>query len=122
MAGHPIVHIDISAKDTAAASKFYAELCGWHIDFAPDFTYYQFRGDGGPGGGFVKVDGQMYKQGDILLYIAADDIEAFLKKAATLGGKTLQPKTEIPGVGWFALFADPSGNRMGVFTAKNLQG
>lgn len=122
MSGHPIVHIDISAKDTAAASKFYAELCGWQIDHAPEFGYYMFRGDGGPGGGFVQTDGQMYKQGDILLYIAADDIEAFLKKAESLGGKALLPRTEITGVGWFALFADPSGNRMGVFTAKNPQG
>ena len=35
--------------------------------------------------------------------------------------KTLTPKTEIPGEGWFAMFADPSGNRIGVFSGMNAQ-
>ena len=122
MQSHPIVHVEISAKDAKAASEFYRQLCGWQIEHAPQFDYYQFRGEGGPGGGFVAADGQMYKAGDIVFYVATDDIESFLAKAESLGGKTLLPKTEIPGQGWFAFFADPTGNRIGVYKGMNPQG
>ncbi len=117
MVSHPIVHLDISAKDPAAASKFYAELFGWKIAVDPNFNYHQFAAEGGPGGGFVGVDDQTYKAGDIVPYVGTDDIDAFLKKAESLGGKTLMPKTEIPGIGWFAFFADPTGNRIGLYTS-----
>lgn len=122
MANHPIVHLEISAKDPAAASKFYADLCGWKITVDPQFNYHQFAAEGGPGGGFVTVDGQQYKAGDIVPYIGTDDIDAFLKKVESLGGKTVTPKTEIPGTGSFAIFADPTGNRMGVYTSAHPMG
>jgi predicted enzyme related to lactoylglutathione lyase len=28
------------------------------------------------------------------------------------------PKTEIPGMGWYAIFSDPTGNRIGLFTGR----
>lgn len=118
MAHHPIVHIEISAQDPAASDKFYAQLFDWKMEVDKQFDYHQFKAEGGPAGAFVKVDGQQYKAGDIVPYIATDDIDATLKKVAALGGKTLTPRTEIAGTGWFAFFADPSGNRIGLFTEK----
>jgi predicted enzyme related to lactoylglutathione lyase len=115
MPTYPIVHLEISAKDPAAASKFYADLAGWKIEVDPNFNYYQFSAEGGPGGGFVAPDGKQYKAGDVIPYLGADDIDATLKKVESLGGKVLLPKTEIPGVGWYAFFADPSGNRLGLY-------
>ncbi len=119
MKNHPIVHVEIAAKDTKAASEFYKELCGWQIDYAPQFNYYTFRGEGGPGGGFV---GPEQSAGGVVPYIGTDDIESFLKKAESLGGKTVVPKTEIPGIGWFAMFTDPSGNHIGVYTDTGQRG
>ncbi len=116
MAAHPIVHVEITAKDPAAASKFYAEAFGWKIEHDPQFSYYMFAAEGGPGGGWVKPDGQMYNPGEVVAYISTDDIDASLKKVESLGGKVLLPKTEIPGTGWFAFFADPSGNKLGLYT------
>jgi uncharacterized protein len=37
--------------------------------------------------------------------------------AESLGGKILMPKTEIPHVGWWAAFADPTGNRIALYTS-----
>ena len=34
MSNHPIVHIEIPAKDTGAAGKFYGDLFGWWGVFA----------------------------------------------------------------------------------------
>ncbi len=116
---HPIVHVEIPAENAAAASKFYADVFGWKIDHDPNFDYYMFAAEGGPGGGWVKPDGDQYHAGQIIPYIDTDDIEASLKKIEACGGKTLMPKHEIQGVGWFAFFADPAGNRLGLYTAAN---
>ncbi len=118
MAAHPIVHIELSATDPAASAKFYSELFGWKIDHDPAFDYYQFAPQSGPGGGFVKAGMQGYNKGDVIPYIETEDIDATLKKIESAGGKTLLPKTEIQGIGWFAFFSDPGGNRMGLYTNK----
>lgn len=116
MAAHPIAHLELSAVDPAAASRFYADLFGWKISHNEKHDYYIFEGEGGPRGGFVKPDGKQHKAGDVVVYIGTDDIDATLKRVESLGGKVLLPKTEIPGVAWYALFADPTGNRLGLYT------
>jgi hypothetical protein len=121
MSSHPIVHLEVSAKDPAAAAKFYSEMFGWKIEVDPQFNYHMFSAEGGPGGGFVEADGKNYKAGDIVPYIDTEDIAATLKKIETLGGRTLTPKTEIPGMGWYAIFADPTGNHVGLFTSMRPQ-
>ena len=122
MSSHPVVHIDIPASDPRAAGKFYADTFGWNIHTDDAFSYTMFQVEGGPGGGFVNL-GDMHglpvKPGDVLLYIDTDDIDASLVKITALGGKVLLGKSEIPGVGWWAAFSDPSGNRMGLFTSDH---
>ena len=115
MSAYPLVYVEISATDPANSAKFYADLFGWKIVVDPQMGYHQFTAEGGPGGGFPKADGKTTKAGDVIPYLAADDIDAMLKKIVAHGGKVLQPKTKIPGEGWYAWFADPSGNRMGLF-------
>jgi uncharacterized protein len=57
--------------------------------------------------------------GQVLVYIDSDDIEVDLKKVEKLGGKVLHQKTEIPGMGWFGIFKDPTGNVLGLYTSIN---
>jgi predicted enzyme related to lactoylglutathione lyase len=81
--------------------------------------------DGGPGGGFVEV-GQSgvpveYKADSLLVYVSTDDIDATLAKDESLGGKILMPKTEIPHVGWWGVFSDPTGNRIALYTSAQHQ-
>ena len=116
MSDHYVVHIEIPAGDTKAAGKFYGEAFGWKIETDPGFDYTMFEAPPGPGGGFVGTESDMYEIGQVVLYIGTDDIEATLAKIESLGGKTLMPKTEIPGVGWFAFFSDPAGNRLALYT------
>ncbi len=118
MPDHPIVHIEFAASDLSAAAKFYSGLFGWKTEHMPEMNYVTYEAPPGPGGGFSPVDGNMYKPGDVVVYVQTDDIDATLAKAESLGGSTVQPKTEIPGFGWFALFRDPTGNRIGLYTAK----
>lgn len=115
---HKIVHVEIVSKDPSAAGKFYGDLFGWNMQTAgPDLGNYVMWGDGeGGGGGFPMADGEMYNAGDTLVYFGVEDIEATLAHAEKLGGKTLMPKTEIPGTGWFAILADTTGGRIALYT------
>jgi predicted enzyme related to lactoylglutathione lyase len=120
MTPHPIVHVEIPSKDPAVNAKFYGDLFGWKLEKAPDFDYWQFDPESGPGGGFPGLnDEQGIKAGDVIVYIGTDDIPASLARAEQLGGKTLVPETEIPGIGYFAWFTDPSGNRLALYRSMN---
>ena len=55
-------------------------------------------------------------QGPILL-VEVDDIDGTLGKIADLGGQKLLPKTKISDeFGYFALFLDNVGNRLGLWS------
>ncbi len=117
MAGHPVVHIEISAIDPQAASKFYSEVFGWKIEIDPNFNYYQFLPGSGPNGAFVQTgtDISAVEAGQQLIYFGADDIPGTLARIEANGGKVLASETEIPGIGSFAIFTDPTGNKIGLF-------
>jgi predicted enzyme related to lactoylglutathione lyase len=122
MSNHPIVHIEIPAANASEAGKFYGDVFGWKIEADEMYGYVQFAAEGGPGGGFVGLaaasgDNPEYKPDSLIVYLATDDIDATLASVESHGGKTLMPKHEIPHVGWFALFSDPTGNRVALFTS-----
>ena len=117
---HPIVHIEFSAQDREAAARFYSDLFGWKVEQFPEMNYATFEAEGGPGGGFNPVT-ETNPAGAVVVYVGTDDIDASLAKAESLGGKTVYPKTEIPGIGWFGLFQDPTGNTVGLYTIMGEQ-
>ena len=120
MSGHPIVHIEIPAANSSAAGKFYGDVFGWKIEADQMYNYVQFQAEGGPGGGFVEPTGEapiQYKRDSLLVYLATDDIDATLAQIEAHGGKTVLPKTEIPHVGWWAVFTDPTGNHLALYTS-----
>jgi uncharacterized protein len=120
MSQHAIVHIEILSRDPKANAKFYGDAFGWKLSSDPTFDYWQFAPASGPGGGFpILNDEHSVKPGEVLVYVDTDDIEASLAKIESLCGKTLMPKTEIPGIGWFAFFADPTGNRLALYTSQH---
>jgi hypothetical protein len=111
---HPIVHIELSARNRQEAGKWYADLFGWSIQEFPEMNYTTFTtGEGQVGGGFNPVQEQ-YPAGTITFYIQTDDVEGHLARIEATGGKTLMPGQDIPGVGIIALFNDPTGNLVGL--------
>ena len=121
MAKHSIVHVEIPASDPKEAAQFYSDLFGWNTGASQTGggEYWSFRPDAQPGGGFNPVgEGGLWpvKPGDVFIYISTDDIDATLAKAESLGAKTVNSKTEIPGMGWWGMFTDPTGNKIGLFT------
>jgi predicted enzyme related to lactoylglutathione lyase len=68
-------------------------------------------GKGINGGIGSSPDGQPH----VNVYAEVDDIQKYLDKAESLGGKTIVPPMEAGNVK-FAQFADPQGTTFGLFT------
>ncbi len=66
----------------------------------------------------VLVKGDEYKttvDGTIVYLNAGDDLQIVLGKIESSGGKIVVPKTEIsPEIGFFAMFIDTEGNKLGL--------
>jgi hypothetical protein len=69
-------------------------------------------GEGGIGGGIFQAEEGA--EPFVIPYIQVDDLQAYLDKVESRGGKTVMPSTEIPGVVTLAVFTDPQGNRIGM--------
>jgi predicted enzyme related to lactoylglutathione lyase len=122
MGKHEIVHVEIPAHDPKASADFYSQLFGWGYNHMADFDYYTWGELGGTGGGYNKVTngvgegGFSVKPGEVLIYVSTDDIDASLARAEELGAKIVTKKMEIPTVGWYGVFIDPTGNQIALFT------
>lgn len=114
MAKNGFVHIELSAINRDAAANFYRQVFNWTVTDLPEMDYATFETGDGPGGGFSPIL-EDNPAGTVTVYIETDNIEETLAKVEKAGGKTVKTRTEIPGMGWFALFKDPTGNMLGVF-------
>lgn len=121
MAAQPIVHIDFPATNPVESGAFYAKVFAWPVEAPPGYADYpMFLSKSGPSGGFVPVsyanEGMQFNVGEPLVYIGSEDIDADLQRVQANGGDIILTKREIPHVGWWAVFKDPGGNRVGLFT------
>jgi predicted enzyme related to lactoylglutathione lyase len=121
MSKRNVVHVEIPALNVPAAGKFYQELFGWKLQEVPDMNYTMWEDAAGGGGGFPQASDES-PAGQVLVYIASDDIDTDLRNVERLGGKVLRSKTEIPGMGWFGIFQDPTGNVLALYTGMNPSG
>ncbi|MBN2500840.1 MAG: VOC family protein [Anaerolineales bacterium] len=109
---HPIVHIELSAKDHKAAGKFYSSVFGWELQEFPEMNYTTFAsGKDAVGGGFNPLSKE-YPAGTVMVYIHTDDLDASIEKIKANGGELVTGRYEIPTVGDMATFKDPTGNLM----------
>ncbi|MCL7455295.1 MAG: VOC family protein [Anaerolineae bacterium] len=111
-----IFWLEMASTDIPATVKFYQELLGWPIvrDEEMDYTMTAFE-RGETGVGFSPIDEEQdVTPGSVLVYVDVPDVDATIARAKELGAPIIVDKTEIPTVGWMAIFGDPGGNRIGV--------
>jgi predicted enzyme related to lactoylglutathione lyase len=119
-----VVHFEIPADDQERARSFYQEALGWRIEPVPGMDYNmvvttpmdettgQPTQPGAINGGMMARDGQITNP---VITVDVPDIDATLQTVERLGGSVVMPKSEIPGMGYFAYFKDPEDNVMGLW-------
>ena len=113
-----ITHFEIPADEPDRARSFYAGVFGWSFgDPIPGFeNYHLFTTPVGQEG----VGGAIGKRGEsapekLRTYVQVDSVDAALQKVTELGGSVVEPKSEVPGQGWYGVFRDTEGNELAVW-------
>jgi predicted enzyme related to lactoylglutathione lyase len=120
--GNPVVHWELMTREPEKIAAFYAKLFGWKIDHRPEMNYRIVDTAAGSGinGGIIKPEREGPWPGNMLFYIAVDDLAAYRKKILAAGGKIHVEEQAVPGMGAFCLFTDPEGRMMGLWrSAEN---
>lgn len=117
---HTVVHFEIPANNVEKLKKFYADLFGWKIEkMLGPVDYWMIETvpvdekmmplRPGVNGGLYKKERPENKP---VNYVSVEFIDKYLEKVKVLGGKIVQPKQEVPDVGWVAVAVDPEGNQI----------
>jgi predicted enzyme related to lactoylglutathione lyase len=116
VASPAIIHWEIQARDPKKTQRFYADLFGWTIDAANPMNYGMVasKGKDGINGGIGGTPPN--GQSRLLVYATVADIDGVLEKAASLGARTLMPRTDIGPV-IMGIFEDVEGNHFGLIEA-----
>ena len=105
------VWYELLTSDPKAAQAFYATVVGWTAKDAGMSEPYTLMSVGE-----ADVAGMMALPPELAAtgrkpawtgYVAVDDVDAMEARVSTAGGKVLRPAEDIPGIGRFAVVADP---------------
>ncbi len=108
---HPVVHFELSGTDDEQLAEFYRDLFGWRVRPVPGVDYTLIDTGGGIGG---AIGTSAASPALATFYIETDDLQAALDKINLVGGKTVRPITELPGMATYALFEDLDGLVVGL--------
>ncbi len=103
---------ELMTSDPAAALQFYRGLFGWSSDVMPmpQGDYHVVKAGDTAIGGIMKMPPEAGAMPPCWgVYVTMQNVDACTQKVTALGGRVLHPPTDIPGVGRFAVIADPQG-------------
>jgi len=109
---NPVVHFEIGCRDSVQSAQFYASLFGWNSSPMGPAQMIDTGSSQGIQSHITALEHGPDRYATV--YVNVDDIDAYLAKAESLGGKTLVPKVAIP-TGSFAWLSDPDGNTVGLW-------
>lgn len=106
---------ELLTTDPDAAEEFYGSVVGWKARDAGmggDMAYSLLSADGTDVGGLMALPAGAAANGmrpTWLGYVRVDDVDAAAEQIEQAGGAIHMPPADIPGVGRFAMVADPQG-------------
>ncbi len=108
---NPFVHVELMSTDIDKAKQFYGQLFEWNLEdvaIGGGMEYTLIKPGNGTGGGMMQhpLPGA---PSTWLAYVDVPDIRKATERAKSLGAKIKRDVTEIPGVGSFSIFEDPTG-------------
>jgi predicted enzyme related to lactoylglutathione lyase len=110
-----IVHVEFHSNAPEKTKSFLKDVFGWKFEDVPQMNYSMFNPPSAPGGGLQQAENL---PAGVIDYILSEDIDNTLRKITSSGGAITMPKQEIPGMGWFAVFQDPTGITLALYEAQ----
>ena len=121
--GQPVVHFEITGKDSAKLQSYYAELFDWDIDANNEMKYGIVAREGNTNADGIGIGGGISSgpegyEGHVTFYVEVPDVEAALAKAESLGGTRMMGPDEVMEGLVIGLFTDPEGHVIGVMNGR----
>jgi predicted enzyme related to lactoylglutathione lyase len=109
-----IIHIELTATDTARAAAFYAEAFGWQTEPSPFVDEYLVASTGTGDGIDGAIMARTYQKQTTIAWLQVDDLDATLTAVQKAGGSVAGEVQEIPGQGRVVYVHDPDGTLLGL--------
>ncbi len=103
---------ELNTRDSEAVIDFYPRLFDWTVKRSKTTgEYYEFQVDGHTVAGMQPMLGEHWRgvASHWTVYFSVENVGAAVALARASGGAEVVPVTPIPGVGRYALMADPQG-------------
>ncbi|HET7765695.1 MAG TPA: VOC family protein [Burkholderiales bacterium] len=118
---------DVMSNDTKASQAFYTKALGWSAREAGmgEGPYTLFSAGAVDVGGLMTIPDDARKRGVPPCwtgYIAVDDVDDYAARVKKAGGKVQRDPQDIPGVGRFAVVADPHGAAFIIMKGNSAEG
>ena len=114
---------ELMTPEPDAAIRFYGQVVGWSIEQFPGMPDYRMWTSGGKQrGGVMRQSEEERRRGlapHWLMYVAVPDVDATIRQAESLGGRVRVPAKSVPGVGRYAILADPQGIVFSLYTPES---
>lgn len=114
-------YFDLSVRDLGQARAFFEKVLGWRFErFPMPYEYYRIKAgpDGEPGidGGIGSVADAPITGGHPMtqITIPVTDLEKAVSLVLANGGRVVEPRMPIPGIGWYSTCAEPGGLTFGL--------
>jgi len=115
--GNPLCHFELSVSDPEKSQAFYENVFDWKFSHDRSMDYTMINPGGEPMGGMMKKPDQA-PGFSLSVYFCVDSLDETIAKVQAAGGTVAVPKTEIQGMGFWALFLDPDGIPVGVYESS----
>jgi uncharacterized protein len=109
-----ICHFEFMSNDPVKSRAFYSKIFSWEYQDMGMPGYTGIKTGAQLGGGLMAKPAEAPSPA-LNVYFYVESIEKTLGKVRAAGGNVIKEKTEIPGMGWWAMFMDPEGICLGIF-------
>ena len=119
-----VVHFEIPIDDAERARRFYGTVFDWGLQPMEGYDYTlalttavdeTTQAPTEPGAINGGLRARTAEAPTPVIVIQVDSIDDALKKVEAEGGRTVTPRSEMPGVGAYAYFRDTEGNVLGLW-------
>jgi len=114
---------ELMTTDPDAAVRFYGQVVGWTTEPFPGMPEYRLWTHGGKQYGGVMRQAEEDRRRGLaphwLMYVAVPDTDATVRQAEALGARVRAPANSVPGVGRYAILADPQGIVFSLYTPES---
>lgn len=120
-----VIHFELFGDEPGKLADFYRALFGWKVEsWGGPLEYYLASTGPREAAGIDGAVAPFGSAGDqrTVMTVDVDDLDAVVERAVAAGARVVNEKQQVPGVGWQAYLADPSGLVFGILQAERAAG